>query len=44
VQQVAGRVAGWSKMRVRDELGLDKMLAEDAKVGVVVAAGCSWPS
>jgi hypothetical protein len=31
--QVAGRVAGWSKMRVRDELGLDKMLAEDAKVG-----------
>jgi hypothetical protein len=33
--QVAGRVAGWSKMRVRDDLGLDKMLAEDAKVGAV---------
>jgi hypothetical protein len=27
---------GWSKMRVRDELGLDKMLAEDAKVGEVL--------
>jgi hypothetical protein len=39
--QVAGRVAGWSKMRVRDELGLDKMLAEDAKVGAVMKV-LSW--
>ncbi|KAF6256128.1 hypothetical protein COO60DRAFT_1531060 [Scenedesmus sp. NREL 46B-D3] len=29
--QVAARVAAWSKMRVRDEAGLDKMLAEDAQ-------------
>jgi hypothetical protein len=33
--QVAGRVAGWSKARVRDELGLDKMLGEDAQVSGV---------
>ncbi|WIA34747.1 hypothetical protein OEZ86_013055 [Tetradesmus obliquus] len=29
--QVAGRVAGWAKQRVRDELGLDRMLGEDAQ-------------
>lgn len=29
---VASRVASWAKMRVRDELGLDRMLAEDAQV------------
>jgi hypothetical protein len=33
--QVAGRVAGWSKQRVRDEAGLDKMLGEDAQVSSI---------